>query len=220
MTRFIFFLKLFVGILVAAVLVVNIVVGASTKQYIFNDVSKVSKAEVAVILGAAIFPNGALTQILKDRVDMAIALYKSGKVSKILVSGDNGTVSHNEVDPVGRYLLLNGIPDQDVFLDHAGFDTYSTMYRARDIFKTKSIIITTQAFHLPRAVFIARGLGLEAYGVSADVVTPLFKNYIREIFANEKAVLDLITNRTPKFLGEEIPITGTSTPAVATTTSR
>src|SRR6185295_18531017 len=97
-----------------------------------------------------------------------IELYKAGTVSKILVSGDNSTVSHNEVNPVRDYLLASGIPDRDIFLDHAGFDTYSTMYRARDIFGVASILIATQSFHLPRAVFIARALGVDAYGVDAD----------------------------------------------------
>ena len=152
--------------------------------------------------------DGALSPIFIDRVDMAIKLYEAKKVSKILVSGDNSTVIHNEVNPVRLYLISKGIPDQDIFLDHAGFDTYSTMYRAKSIFGVSSMLITTQSFHLPRAVFIARELGIKAYGVNADVGHILFRNYVREMLADEKAVLDLMFNRKPKYLGDKIPITG------------
>ena len=141
-------------------------------------------------------------------MDTAIALYRAGKVSKILVSGDNSTVSYNEVNPVRTYLILKGIPDEDIFLDHAGFDTYSSMYRARDIFGVTSILVTTQSFHLPRALFIAHRLGIKAYGVNADAGRILFRNYVREALADEKAVLDLMLFRKPKYLGEKIPITG------------
>jgi SanA protein len=163
---------------------------------------------VALIPGAAILANGVPSPIFIDRVDTAIELYKAGKVSKILVSGDNSTVSHNEVNPVRLYLLGKGIPDQDIFLDHAGFNTYSSMYRAREIFGVSSMLVATQSFHLPRAVFIARQLGIQAYGVNADTDHILFHNYFREIFADEKAAFDLLFHTKPKYLGDTIPIMG------------
>src|ERR1019366_6630517 len=98
----------------------------------------------------------------------------------IIVSGDNSTVIYNEVNPVRLYLLSKGIPDQDIFLDHAGFDTYSTMYRARDIFGVSSVLVTTQSFHMPRAIFIARQLGIKAYGVDNGVGNILSRNNVRE----------------------------------------
>ncbi len=208
MRRLIFFLALGCGAILAFILVTNTVFYVTTKQYIYASASDAPNAEVALIPGAAILPNGAPSSIFIDRVDMAIDLYKAGKVSKILVSGDNSTVSHNEVNPVRLYLLSKGIPDQDIFLDHAGFDTYSSMYRARDIFGVTSVLITTQSFHLPRAVFIARHLGIQAYGVRADVGHVLFRNYVREVFADEKAVFDLVFHMKPKYLGDTIPITG------------
>ncbi len=195
-------------VLLLFILVTNIVFHLTTKQYIYNAVSDAPSAEVALIPGAAILANGAPAPIFIDRVDIAIELYKKGKVSKILVSGDNSTVSHNEVNPVRLYLLAEGIPDQDIFLDHAGFDTYSSMYRARDIFGVTSLLITSQSFHLPRAIFIARQLGMQAYGVNADAGSILFRNYIREMLANEKAVFDLLYHTKPKYLGDTIPITG------------
>ena len=194
--------------LVALIVAAHVTIYLATKSYIFDAVTEIPSAQAALIPGAAIFEDGALSSIFLDRVDKAIELYKAGKVSKILVSGDNSTVSYNEVNPVRLYLISQNIPDEDIFLDHAGFDTYSSMYRARDIFGVTSLIVSTQSFHLPRAVFIAHRLGMEAYGVNADVGHMLFRNYIREVLANEKALLDLVLHRKPKYLGETIPITG------------
>ncbi|MEK7109563.1 MAG: ElyC/SanA/YdcF family protein [Patescibacteria group bacterium] len=196
------------GLLVAAIFVVNLVVHISTRAYIYNTVADAPVAEVALIPGAAILTDRSLSPVFVDRAEMAFKLYEAKKVSKILVSGDNSTVSHNEVNPVRLYLISKGVPDRDIFLDHAGFDTYSTMYRARDIFGVSSVLIATQSFHLPRAVFIARQLGVEAYGVNADAGHYLLNNYIREVFADEKAVLDLVFHTKPKYLGEKIPISG------------
>ncbi len=192
--------------LAVVIILVNLIIYFSSLKYIYKNIKDIPEAQVALIPGAAILKNGNISPIFRDRVDAAIKLYNEKKVSKILVSGDNSTLSHNEVNPVRDYLLARGIPDTDIFLDHAGFDTYSTMYRARDIFQVSSIIICTQSFHLPRAVFIARILGIKAYGISADTGNILFKNYFREVFADEKAVFDLTFHIKPKFLGEVIPI--------------
>jgi SanA protein len=208
MRRFFLFTALGFVLLLVFVVATNVAIYVRAKPYIYNKATEATEAEVALIPGAAILKDGTLSPIFRDRVDVAIQLYEAKKVSKILVSGDNSTVSHNEVNPVRLYLLDKGIPDQDIFLDHAGFDTYSTMYRARDIFGVSSVLIATQSFHLPRAVFIARKLGKNAYGVNTDVGHILFRNYVREVLANEKAMLDLIFNRKPKYLGDTIPITG------------
>jgi SanA protein len=165
-----------------------------------------SQVHTAVVLGASILPNGDLSLVLKDRADTAIQLYVEEKVTTILVTGDDGTLTHNEVRPIRKYLLANGIPDKAIFLDHAGFDTYSSMYRARDVFKVGSVVIVTQSFHLPRALFIARKLGIDVYGVSADKHQYMLKNNVREVFADVKAMLDILTNRKPKYLGDEIPV--------------
>jgi SanA protein len=193
---------------ITLIFAINAMIYIKTKPYIYNKTSNIPHAQTVIILGAAVLPNRNLSPVLKDRVDTAIQLYESKKVSKILVSGANSTVAYNEVNPVRTYLLSKGVFGQDIFLDHAGFDTYSTMYRARDIFKVNSALIVSQSFHLPRAVFIARKLGLNAYGVNADSGHILFINYIREVFADEKAVLSLMFNVKPKFLGASIPITG------------
>jgi SanA protein len=184
-----------------------IVLYLETKPYIYDTAAETVAASTVLVPGAALASPQTLAPIFIERVDMAIALYQAKKVSKILVSGDNSTLAHNEVNPARIYLMDHGIPDEDIFLDHAGFDTYSSLYRARDVFGVTSVIIATQSFHLPRAVFIARKLGMDARGVRADTGPVLAYNYVREIFADEKAVFDLAFGRAPKYLGAIIPIT-------------
>src|SRR5262249_43095405 len=139
MNRIILFFEIVAIIVIAAFLVVT----KSAAPYLYAP-----NAEVIIIPGAGVLANGSLSPVLQDRVDAAIRLYQAGKAEKILVSGDNSTLSHNEVNPMSNYLMTNGIPAQNIFLDHAGFDTYSTMYRARAIFDVTSAIIVTQSFHL------------------------------------------------------------------------
>ncbi|OYV27164.1 MAG: hypothetical protein B7W98_02350 [Parcubacteria group bacterium 20-58-5] len=205
-------LGMFGGVaLPALILVTNAYIRLSTYAYTYQSIDAAPSAEVALIPGAAILADGKPAPIFTDRVNVAIALYQAGKVAKILVSGDNSTVSHNEVNPVRLYLLAKGIPDKDIFLDHAGFDTYSSMYRARAIFGVSSMLIATQSFHLPRALFIARALGIQAYGVNADSGHILPGNYLREVFSDEKALFDVVFHLKPKYLGDTIPITGDGT---------
>jgi SanA protein len=202
-----------IGVVIASfilllVLVIFIVINKESGPYLYNDLKTVPRVQTIVVLGAALLADGNLSSVFKDRVDAAILLYRNKKGEKILVTGDNGTVEHNEVNPVRNYLLDRGIPSGNIFLDHAGFDTYSSIYRAKDIFLVDSAIIVSQTFHVPRAVYIARYLGLLAYGFSADRGTYKLSNYFRECLANIKAVGDLLIHRKPKYLGETIPITG------------
>jgi len=204
--RILLWILVLLGIGTLAVLATSIIVKVGARSYIYDDTNMLPHTQTALIPGAAILYNGDLSPVLRDRVDAAISLYKSEKVAKILVSGDNSTIDHNEVNPVRNYLLKEGIPDEDIFLDHAGFDTYSSMYRARDVFLVSSIVIVSQSFHLPRAVFIARSLGIKAYGFNADNGSYSLKNYAREMLANVRAVLNLAFLRIPKYLGNTIPI--------------
>lgn len=215
--RYVVLLALFVSVVV---LVLYGTVVVSTRSYIQHDVTLAPAGDVALVLGASVYSNGALSPVLRSRADTAVALYKAKKVSKILVTGDNSSVGHNEVNPVGNYLLSLDIPKQDIFLDHAGFDTYSSMYRARDVFEVKTIIIVSQDFHLARAVYVARYLGINAYGMEAVSNGRFTYNWLREVPATMKALFDLTFARTPKYLGEKIPVTGdgSSTWADATTT--
>lgn len=202
-------IQLGIVFVVALVTVIFLIIKIGSYQYIETTVESLPKTQTALVLGAGLLTNGKLSPIFKDRIDTAVLLYKAKKVETILVSGDDGTTDYNEVNPAREYLLTQGVSARDIFLDHAGFDTYSSMYRASIVFQVKSVIIVTQSFHLPRSVFIARKLGITAYGTPADQHPYRFKNNVREVLANVKAFLDILRNRTPKYLGEEIPITGT-----------
>lgn len=210
MTLLLRFLALSVSSLALLVALILLIFDVSTAPYIDTNTDTIPKAYTAIVLGAGILQSGELSTILKDRVDVAATLYEEGKVDTILVTGDDGTSTHNEVNPAREYLLAEGVPSSAIYLDHAGFDTYSSMYRAKQIFKVETAIIVTQSFHLPRSVFIARSLGIDAYGVPADQHTYHIRNNLRELLANVKAVIDLIRYRQPKYLGDTIPITGDS----------
>jgi SanA protein len=227
--------------LLAAVFVlfafINIYIYRDSRDFIFTDMAEVPPAEVALVLGAAVYKSGELTPVLYDRAITAVDLYKRGVVKKILVSGDNNTFNYNEVIPIGKFLVAQGVLEKDIFLDYAGFDTYDSMYRARDVFKVSSVIVITQKFHAYRAIYIARNLGLDARALTADKRQYYARNHVREFFATVKAFADVNFGALPKFLGEEIPISkmsgnvpkvpvanatstsiGTSTPLGATST--
>ena len=179
-----------------------------TQPYTFDSIDATPATQAALVLGASVSAEGTLSPILKDRADRAVALYNARKVKKILVTGDNATLSHDEVDPVGKYMVTQGVSKEDIFLDHAGFDTYSSMYRARDVFDVTSLTIVSQPFHLPRAVFIARSLGLTAYASPANTSGSNVYNWMREVPATIKAEYDLLFSRVPKYLGQQYPIAG------------
>lgn len=180
---------------------------------LIRDASSVSQVDAVLILGASVFESGKLSDILSDRVDTAIDLYEKGAAKKILVSGDHGQDSYDEVNSIKDYLLDKGIPARDIFLDHAGFDTYDSLFRAKAIFKVHNLAITTQKFHLSRAVYIAAHLGMDVYGIPSDrhKYQKIAYFELREFFARIKAFFDVRFNAQPKYLGEQIPITGSST---------
>ena len=194
--------------LLLIVLLVNMYVGYYSQHYIFQNSAEIPKTQVVLILGAGVFSDGRLTATLQDRVDTAILLYKDDHAKKILVAGDNSRVEYNEVNAVQKYLEKEGVSPEDIFLDHAGFNTYDSMYRAKEIFEVDSMIITTQEFHLARSVYIARKLGIDAYGLAADKRKYLLKNSVRELFATAKSFTDVLIGTKPRYLGEKIPITG------------
>jgi SanA protein len=162
-----------------------------------------------LVLGAAV-KGDVPSKILKDRLDVAIALYEAGVAPKLLLSGDNGQVSYNEVKVMAEYVLAAGVPDEDIFLDHAGFSTYESMYRARDVFTVKTAVVVTQKYHLYRALQIGKALGLDVKGVASDQKSYAGQTYrdIREIAARIKDVFQTIIQPEPTYLGTEIPIDG------------
>jgi len=192
-------------------IVINSYVIIKGNKYIVTEKDSLTNSEAVIILGAKVYEE-KLSIMLQDRVDTAIEIYNKGKVKKILISGDHGQDNYDEVNAVKSYLLLKEIPEEDIFTDHAGFDTYDSMYRAKYIFGIKSAIISTQNFHLPRSIYIARELGIEAYGFPSDkrVYAKEIANRLRESLAIVKAWFDINLNSLPKYLGEKISIYGNS----------
>jgi SanA protein len=175
------------------------------EPHMYAGVSDVPERIVIIVPGAAVLRNGGLSAVFLDRANAAIVLYQAGKGQKILVSGDSST-ANNEVDPARKYLVAQGIPAKDIYLDPAGFDTYSTMYRASHIFGVTSAIVATQSFHLPRALFLARSMGIDAVGYRADNVHLLARNDWRESLARIKALWDTAAGRIPAQVGDMTPI--------------
>lgn len=201
-------------IAVLFVLVIIMLIPVSMRAFvhssIFSAPDDVPQTSAALVLGASVV-RGKPSPVLEERAHTAVALYMMGKVSKILVTGDNGALTHDEVTPVRKYLTDAGVAPEDIFLDHAGFDTYSSMYRARDVFLAESITVVTQDFHMPRAIFVAYELGLPVYGVVPERGQGDLYDYMREIPASVKALFDLATRRAPKYLGDTIPLSGDGT---------
>ncbi len=198
-------------IAVVSVLIMNLVVVGGAKGHIVRSPGKVTRAPVAIVLGAKVLENQRLSDMLADRVNTGIELYKKGKVKKLLLTGDHGQTAYDEVNSMRKYALERGVPAEDIFMDHAGFNTYDSMCRARDVFEVKQAVIVTQDFHLARSVYTARALGIDASGVSADrhIYAGVVLNEAREALARIKAFIQLtITHPKPKFLGSKIPITG------------
>ncbi|WP_461372621.1 SanA/YdcF family protein [Candidatus Aquicultor sp.] len=196
---------------VVSVLVMNLVVVCGAQGHIVRSPDKAPRAPVAIVLGAKVLKSRRLSDMLADRVNAGIDLYKKGKVKKLLLTGDHGRTAYDEVNSMRKYALQRGVPAGDIFMDHAGFNTYDSMYRARDVFGVKQAVIVTQDFHLARSVYTARALGIDASGVSADrhIYAGVVRNEAREALARIKAFIQLtITHPRPKFLGPKIPITG------------
>lgn len=182
-------------------------VAGATYTYRYSDFSAVPTEPVAIVFGASVRPDGNLSPMLADRVMAAVTLYQQGRVHKLLMTGDNSRVDYNEVVAMQHYAEAHGVPAEDITLDYAGFSTYESCYRARAIFGVDRAVLVTQGFHLPRAVYTCRALGVDAVGLG----TPdwgiysdwLMRRYtVRESLATLKAVVDVhLTHPLPTFLG-------------------
>ena len=163
-----------------------------------------------IVLGCLVKSDGSPSDMLSDRLERGIDLYKKGAAPKIIMSGDHGRADYDEVNAMKQIAVDSGIPSSDVFMDHAGFSTYESIYRAKEIFEADKIIIVTQEYHLYRALYIAEKLGIEAYGVNADYRTywGQSKRDVREILARCKDFCNMIFKPEPTYLGEKIPVSG------------
>lgn len=197
---------------VAVPFAINGWVVASTKSRILTteDAAKLQDVDCILVLGCAVRADGTPSPMLAERLARSVELYKAGAAPKLLMSGDNGQVEYNEVAAMANYALGKDVPSYDIFLDYAGFSTYESMYRAKEIFQAKKIIIVTQKYHLHRAIYIAKALGLDAYGVSSDtqVFAGQVNRDIREILARNKDFLTAIFKPKPTYLGDPVPVSG------------
>jgi vancomycin permeability regulator SanA len=202
-------LMLIIIISILGVFGVNYYVAKTGEGYI-KTIENTNNADCIIVLGAGVFRN-TVSVTLAKRLDMAIEVYKSGKSKKIIVSGDHGTKEYNEVGVMRDYLISKGIPKESIFMDHAGFNTYDTIYRAKDVFLVKSAIVVTQREHLLRTLYIAKKIGLPCVGVESlnyDEYEIKFQKP-REFLARVKAFLQCeILHSKPGVLGEAIPISG------------
>ena len=209
-----FITLLFIGIALAVII-------SSTNIYImlvgkanFTTIDEIDgKYDCAIVPGAKVGSDGTVSYMLRDRLDFAYELYNKGAVNKILVSGDHGDTNYDEVNAMRQYLLDKDVKIEDIFMDHAGFDTYSTMYRAKEIFEVQSAVICTQKYHLYRASYIAKKLGIVAKGIACDVYISRKLPYyrLREWAARVKAFLEVEIFKPVPILGEAIPISGDGT---------
>lgn len=190
---------------------INFYVRQSTKKQILDEAAAAALDDVdcILVLGAGIWGDRP-SPMLEDRLQTAISLYDRQAAPKLLMSGDHGREEYDEVNTMKRYAMTEGVPSEDIFMDHAGFSSYESMYRAKEIFQAKKIIIVTQEYHLYRSLYIARRLGLEAYGVSADPRQYAGAAYreCREILARNKDFVKCIFKPRPTYLGDTIPVNG------------
>ena len=174
------------------------------------SVEDVEQNRVAIVFGAGLLRDGSAGPVLSDRVETAVKLYQTGKVNKLLMSGDNRFVEYNEPEAMRQYALDRGVPDDDIVLDYAGRRTYDTCYRAKHIFQVDTAILVTQAFHMPRALFLCNWFNVESVGVESNNRYFLKRSRIywntRELFANFQAVWDVMVTKPMPVLGDVEPI--------------
>lgn len=168
------------------------------------------KADCVLVLGAGVRGDGAPTPMLKDRLTQGVALYQVGASDRLLMSGDHGTPEYDEVNAMKQFAIESGVPSEKVFMDHAGFSTYESVYRAQAVFQAKKVIIVSQGYHLYRALYVADALGMEAYGVTADLqpYQGQWARQGREALARVKDFFFSLFKPAPTYLGEAIPVSG------------
>lgn len=166
-------------------------------------IQDVPKKDVAIVYGAAVYPNGRLSAVLRDRIETAIALYEKGSVQKLLMTGDQRDDSYDEPGTMAEYAISRGIMPEDLLVDGAGKRTYDSCYRAREVFGISNAVLISQAFHLPRALFTCEMLGINSVGVAADQRSYRGARWyaFRETLATMVALIDVIEKKPPAIMG-------------------
>lgn len=190
----------------------NVFVCSSADDFILteDEAAALEGVDCILVLGCGVREDGSPSHMLEDRLRRGVALYDRAAAPKLLMSGDHGQEHYDEVTAMKTYALNAAVPEEDIFMDHAGFSTYESMYRAKEIFQAKKVIIITQKYHLYRAVYIARSLGLDAYGTDCDYRTysGQFMRDVREVLARVKDFGMCVFTPEPTYLGEAIPVNG------------
>ena len=196
---------------IVGILTVNFYVVLSTKSRIISidEAKELTDVDCILVLGAGVYGNKP-RPMLEDRVLTGIELYNIGGAKKIIMCGDHGQEDYDEVNVMKSYAIDEGINSSDIFMDHAGFSTYDSIYRLKEIFEVDKVVIVTQEYHLYRALYIAKELEIEAYGVSANLrdYPGQFKREVREILARDKDLVKVIFKPSSTYVGETIPVTG------------
>ena len=173
------------------------------------EISRI-EPECIMVLGASVHPDGTPSPMLEDRLEAGIELYNRGVAPKLLLTGDNGQIEYNEVEAMKNYAVNAGVPEEDIFLDHAGFSTYDSVYRASYVFGVESMVVVTQEYHLYRTLHGCKKMGIEAVGIGADQEVYAGQEYreIREVLARVKDFVMWLIKPEATSLGEAIPISG------------
>ncbi|WP_066889488.1 vancomycin high temperature exclusion protein [Clostridium nigeriense] len=196
-------------ILIIMAISISLSIVNSYKKYIYNIENIPINNDAIIVLGAGVKNDGTPSDILADRLETSLEVFEAKAANAFVLSGDHSREDYNEVGAMKDYIVSNNIDERVIFMDHAGFSTYDTMYRAKEIFKINKAIIVTNEYHLPRALYIARKLGIDAYGVKSDKRGyQLMSSYKkREVLAQLKDFIYVnILKPKPKFLGESIPV--------------
>lgn len=211
MEKILKYLIILISIVLIIVLGINLLIILATRKSIIseNDATNLENVDCIIVLGAGV-KNGKPTPMLEDRLLQGIELYKKGASKKIIMSGDHGRKEYDEVNIMKQYAIDKGVPSEDIFMDHAGFSSYDSVYRAQKIFGAKKIILVTQKYHLYRSIYIAKKLGMEAYGVASNPrkYVGQWARELREIIARNKDFFKCLVKPQSTYLGETIPVSG------------
>ncbi len=202
----------FLAVGTGAVGAVDLHVKATGERQIVTaaEAASLPKADCILVLGCMVYEDGTPCAMLADRLQCGVELFESGVAPKLLMSGDHGRTAYNEVAAMKRYAMNAGVDSSDIFMDHAGFSTYESLYRAKEVFGAERIVIVTQRYHLSRALYVAESLGLEAWGVACDrqAYWGQFSRDCREVLARVKDFGTSLFKPRPTFLGETISLQG------------
>jgi len=187
----------------------NNLISTAADEFTYNDVDLIPDTKTGLLLGTSKYlKNGSVNLYFQNRITAAVDLFKSGKISNIVISGDNSKTTYDEPTDMKKELIKNGVDSTKIYLDYAGFRTYDSMVRFKEIFGQTEGVVISQQFHNERAIYIGQKLGMKMYGYNAKDVSKYygFKTMLREKFARVKVMIDFLVGVEPKFLGEKIEI--------------